>query len=135
MVLDEGQGCDQDYRIGRLEVDANARESSTVSPRDKALHGNRRRTSVGRLGSEDCGVYTEAGRAKMSTYTVFIEPTKTGFSAYVPDLPGCVAAASTLEETRRLMKEAIEFHIEGMRTNGEPVPEPTRHVEQIEVSA
>jgi predicted RNase H-like HicB family nuclease len=43
----------------------------------------------------------------MSRYTVFIEPAETGFSAYVPDLPGCVAAASTLEETRDLIKEAI----------------------------
>jgi predicted RNase H-like HicB family nuclease len=71
----------------------------------------------------------------MSKYTVFIEPTETGFSAYVPDLPGCVAAASTLEETRELIKEAIEFHIEGMRINGEAVPAPTRLVEQVEVSA
>lgn len=71
----------------------------------------------------------------MSTYTVFIEPTATGYSAYVPDLPGCVAAASTLEETRQLIKETIEFHIEGMRMNGDMVPEPTRLVEQIEVSA
>ena len=71
----------------------------------------------------------------MTRYTVFIEPTETGFSAYVPDLPGCVAASSTLHETRQLIKEAIEFHIEGMRMNGEAVPEPTRHVEQIEVSA
>ena len=70
----------------------------------------------------------------MSTYTVFIEPTATGYSAYVPDLPGCVAAASTLEDTRQLIKEAIEFHIEGMRINGEEVPEPTRLVEQVEVS-
>jgi predicted RNase H-like HicB family nuclease len=71
----------------------------------------------------------------MSTYIVFIEPTESGFSAYVPDLPGCVAAASTLEETRELIKGAIEFHIEGMRMNGDSVPEPTRHVEQVEVSA
>ncbi len=88
-----------------------------------------------RIGPQDSGVYTEAGRAEMSTYTVFIEPTETGFSAYVPDLPGCVAAASTLKETRELIKEAIEFHIEGLRMNGDAVPEPTRHVEQIEVSA
>ena len=71
----------------------------------------------------------------MSKYTIFIEPTATGFSAYVPDLPGCVAAASTLEDTRQLLKEAIEFHIEGMRMNGEVVPEPTPLVEQIEVVA
>ena len=70
----------------------------------------------------------------MSKYTVFIEPTDTGFSAYVPDLPGCVAAASTLDETRQLIKEAIEFHIEGMREHGDAVPEPTPHVEQVEVS-
>jgi predicted RNase H-like HicB family nuclease len=71
----------------------------------------------------------------MTKYTVFIEPTATGYSAYVPDLPGCVAAATTLEETRKLIKEAIEFHIEGMRINGDMVPEPTPHVEQVEVSA
>ena len=70
----------------------------------------------------------------MSRYTVFFEPTPTGYSAHVPDLPGCVAAASTLEETRQLMREAIEFHVEGMRSNGETVPEPTPHVEEIEVA-
>ena len=71
----------------------------------------------------------------MSKYTVFFEPTATGYSAHVPDLPGCVAAASTLDETRQLMKEAIEFHIEGMRLHGEQVPEPTPHVEEVEVLA
>lgn len=71
----------------------------------------------------------------MSTYTVFFEPTATGYSAHVPDLPGCIAAASTLEETRQLIREAIEFHIEGMRINGDVVPEPTPYIEQIEVSA
>jgi len=53
----------------------------------------------------------------------------------VPDLPGCVAAASTLEETRQLIREAIEFHIEGMRMGGDPIAEPTSHIEQVEVSA
>jgi predicted RNase H-like HicB family nuclease len=71
----------------------------------------------------------------MSIYTVFFEPTATGYSAHVPDLPGCVAAAETLEEPRQLIREAIEFHIEGMRNNGDVVPEPTPHIEQIEVSA
>lgn len=71
----------------------------------------------------------------MSKYTVFIEPTQTGFSAHVPDLPGCIAAGSTLEETRKLIREAIEFHIEGMRIHGESVPEPTPFVEEVEVSA
>jgi predicted RNase H-like HicB family nuclease len=90
---------------------------------------------LGRLGPKDREFYTEAGRPEMSTYTVFIEPTATGYSAHVPDLPGCVAAAATLEGTRQLIREAIEFHIEGMRINGDAVPEPTPHIEQIEVSA
>jgi predicted RNase H-like HicB family nuclease len=71
----------------------------------------------------------------MSKYAVFIAPTATGYSAHVPDLPGCVAAARTLEETRQLIREAIEFHIEGMRMHGDIVPEPTPYIEQIEVSA
>jgi predicted RNase H-like HicB family nuclease len=118
----------------RLEVIANARQPSSVSPCQKEWYGDHCRTSVGGFGPQDGGIYTETSRTEMSTYTVFIEPTATGYSAYVPDLPGCVSAASTLEETRQLIKEAIEFHIEGMRMNGEAVPEPTR-VEQIEVSA
>ena len=64
----------------------------------------------------------------MNKYKVFFELTATGFSAHVPDLPGCIAAASTLEETRQLMREAIELHIEGMHLHGEVVPEPTPHL-------
>ena len=70
----------------------------------------------------------------MSKYTVFFEPTSTGYSAHVPDLPGCVGAASTLEETRELMREAIRFHVDGMRMHGEVVPAPTPHIEEIEVA-
>lgn len=68
----------------------------------------------------------------MSKYTVFFEPTPTGYSAHVPDLPGCVAASWTLEETRKLMREAIEFHLEGMRIHGDVMPEPSPHIEEIE---
>ena len=68
----------------------------------------------------------------MNQYTVFFAQTETGYSA---DLPGCVAAGATLEETRQLIREAIEFHIEGMRLDGEAVPPPTQLVEQVEVPA
>jgi len=71
----------------------------------------------------------------MNQYTVCFAQTPTGYSAHVPDLPGCVAAGATLEETRQLIREAIEFHIEGMRLHGEVVPPPTRLVEQVEVPA
>ena len=55
--------------------------------------------------------------------------------ARTPDLPGCITAGATLDETRQLIKEAFEFHIEGMRLNGETVPEPTTLVEQVDVPA
>lgn len=57
------------------------------------------------------------------------------WAAYVPDLPGCVTTGPTLEETRRLIAEAIEFHLEGMRLRGEPIPEPTSIAETVEVQA
>ena len=68
-------------------------------------------------------------------YFVLYAPTKNGYSAHVPDLPGCIAAAATLDETRQLMKEAIEFHVEGMRLYGDPVPEPVTVGEELEVPA
>lgn len=71
----------------------------------------------------------------MSKYAVVIERSRTGYSAYVPDLPGCVAAAGTLDETEKLIREAIEFHIEGMREVGEAVPPPTTFAEMVAVSA
>lgn len=70
----------------------------------------------------------------MSRYTVFFEPAPGGYSAHVPDLPGCVAAAATLEATRTLIREAIEFHIEGLRLQGEAVPQPAPHIETIDVA-
>jgi predicted RNase H-like HicB family nuclease len=53
----------------------------------------------------------------------------------VPDLPGCIAAGDTLEEVRRLVAEAIAVHLEGMREDGEPIPEPTSLAEYVETSA
>ncbi len=57
-------------------------------------------------------------------YTVIIEKAGENYSAYVPGLPGCVAAADTAEETLALMQEAIEFHLEGLRRDGDPAPTP-----------
>ena len=59
----------------------------------------------------------------MKQYAVVIEQSESGYGAYVPDLPGCVAAGDTLAETEQLIREAIPFHIEGSRENGDPVPE------------
>ena len=67
-------------------------------------------------------------------YAVVIEKGKGNYSAYVPDLPGCVAVGDTVEEAEREIQEAIEFHIEGLRADGLPVPEPSSHVEYVEVA-
>jgi predicted RNase H-like HicB family nuclease len=58
-------------------------------------------------------------------FAVIYEKTSTGYSAYVPDLPGCVAGGTTLDETADLIRGAIELHLETMREDGESVPEPT----------
>ena len=68
-------------------------------------------------------------------YVVLFEHSDTSWSAYVPDLPGCIAAGETKAETERLIQEAIEFHIEGMRLDGEPVPPATTEVEYVSISA
>ena len=61
----------------------------------------------------------------MREYTVIYERGSRNWSAYVPDLPGCIATAKTPKTLERRIREAIEFHIEGLRLNGEIVPEPT----------
>jgi predicted RNase H-like HicB family nuclease len=66
-------------------------------------------------------------------YAVVVEKAENNYSAYVPDLPGCVAAAETREELRALIREAIDFHLEGMREAGEEIPEPSAATEYVEV--
>ncbi len=68
-------------------------------------------------------------------YAVVFKRASHNWAAYVPDLPGCVTTGPTLEDTRRLIAEAIEFHIEGMRLHGEPVPAPSTVVDSVEVRA
>ncbi len=68
-------------------------------------------------------------------YAIVVEKAGNNFSAYVPDLPGCVATGSTIEETEREIRAAIELHIEGMMEDGLPVPQPTSIVQYIEVPA
>lgn len=68
-------------------------------------------------------------------YAIVIEAAATNFSAYVPDLPGCVATGATLEEAGQAIREAIGFHIDGLREDGAPVPPPLSRVEYVEVAA
>ena len=68
-------------------------------------------------------------------YVVVYEQTGNGWSAYLPDLQGCIAAGETREETETLIREAIVFHLEGLRESNEVIPEPGTWTEMVEVSA
>ncbi len=67
------------------------------------------------------------------TYLIVYEKSSNGWGAYAPDLPGLGVAAKTLEETKQLMREAVEFHLEGMRQHGDSIPEPSTQTEYITV--
>ena len=71
----------------------------------------------------------------MHRYLILIEPTNTGYSAYSPDVPGCVATAPSRAEIEQVMREAIGFHLEGLRANGQPVPPPHTSASYVEVAA
>ncbi len=71
----------------------------------------------------------------MKQYAVVFEKTSNGWSAYAPDLPGLGVAAATIEETEQLLREGIELHIEGMREDGLPIPEPSTRVMQLAIPA
>ena len=66
-------------------------------------------------------------------YAIVIEPSESGFGAYVPDLPGCGAVGQTLAETELLIREAIEFHLEGLREDGLATPLPSALAQYVEV--
>jgi len=71
----------------------------------------------------------------MREYVVLYSEGPTSWGASVPDLPGCIAAAATRQEVEKLIREASEFHIEGMRLHGDAVPDPSIHVGTIAVAA
>ena len=68
-------------------------------------------------------------------YAIVVEKTENNYSAYVPDLPGCIATGQTVKEIEKEIREAIEFHIEGLREDGLNIPQPTSIVEYLEVAA
>ena len=71
----------------------------------------------------------------MKEYAVIFEKTETGWSAYAPDLPGLGVAGATFEETEALVREGIEFHLQGLREDGLPIPEPTTRALAISIPA
>jgi predicted RNase H-like HicB family nuclease len=67
-------------------------------------------------------------------YVMIIETGQRNYSAYLPDLPGCIATGKTLDEVRQRMREAIELHLAGMREDGLPIPKPTSLVDYVEAA-
>ena len=68
-------------------------------------------------------------------YAIVIENAGPNFSAYVPDLPGCVATGASIDDVQREIREAIELHLEGMREDGDPIPQPSSSVQYVEIAA
>ena len=71
----------------------------------------------------------------MRKYLIVIEKTESGFSAYSPDLPGCVSTGHSRDEVEKNMKEAIAFHLDGLREEGQPAPEPHSYSAYVELPA
>ena len=67
-------------------------------------------------------------------YAIVVEKAGKNYSAYVPDLPGCIATGKTPEETEQLIREAMELHLNGLREDGLPIPQPSSRVEYVEVT-
>ena len=109
-----------------------ARKSSAVQASDETRQSHHRRSSERGASSQNLEQHSETGRTKVACPVIF-ERTHTGYSAYSPDVPGCVAAARTLPSTRKLIREALEFHLEGMAEDGDELPQPSGHAEDIMV--
>ena len=91
---------------------------------------NNLQPEVDKIKSAD---HTSPMSGRDSRYVIVIEKTATGFSAYVPDLPGCIATAGDQAELKGEMKSAIRFHIDGLKEDGLPVPQATSIAEYVEV--
>jgi len=72
-------------------------------------------------------------KEKVMRYGYVIEKTKTGFSAYLPDLPGCIATGKTKEQIRRRIQEAVAIHLQSMMEDGDPIPKPTTEWEYLDI--
>ena len=71
----------------------------------------------------------------MKKYLIIVEKTETGYSAFSPDVPGCGSTGETKAEVERNIQEAVEFHLEGLRLEGYPIPEPSTYSSYIDIAA
>ncbi len=91
------------------------------------------RASFRRGCARDIEQHTQASGPEEMKDAVIYEKTSTGYSAYVPDLPGCIATGRTLEVTKKRMEKAIAMHLDAMRADGDPIPEPTTLADHVKI--
>src|SRR5262245_16046531 len=135
VVRREGPRCDPPRREGRLVPDCYTRIASAIQAPVQAWSSHDCRQAVRRDGSRNAKQCTEASRtqgAEMMRYAVVIEKADDNYSAYVPDLPGCVATGSTIPEVEAEIRDAIRFHIDGLKADGLAVPAPTTIAEYVD---
>ena len=139
-MLNEGPRTHLPDRSRWVVSGSDERQSSTVSSPDK----DRDRHDIGETKRGHTAWYaeqrTKAGGSKETgvipmRYLVVVEKGPSSYGAHVPDLPGCIAAGETKEEVLSLIREAIEFHIEGLKQEGQPIPGPVSMSELVEVAA
>jgi predicted RNase H-like HicB family nuclease len=106
-----------------------------MSTSSKARQGDDCGPSFAGCCAKDPQKHSGTGGIKTMKYLIIYEKTATGYSAYAPDLPGCIAGGFTFEETAELMRGAIQMHLEAMRSDGDPIPEPSTRAEYIEAPA
>ena len=119
-----------------MEVDQDTGEPQAISAPREAGVGHDRRRIEGRPGAGNLEQHPEAGGGERRVvdlkYIVVYERTPNNYSAYVPDLPGCVATGSTRKQVERRIREAVSFHLEGLKAVAEPLPEPSAWAETVE---
>src|SRR5713101_9774212 len=125
-----------------MAAGANSRQPPAVQASEQAGNRYDGRQAKSRRSSWYVECHTEAGwpqerevRMAMTRYMVVVERGETSWGAHVPDLPGCVAVGETRGEVLRLIREAIKLHIDGLKSDGMPVPAPSSEGEFVEVGA
>ena len=104
---------------------SHSRKSSNLRAPRQVGARHRARAPLGRGPSRDSQKHLEAGGARVNDYMIVLEKGARNFSAYCPDIPGCIATGKTRAQTEKSMREALAFHIEFLREKGEPVPPPS----------
>jgi predicted RNase H-like HicB family nuclease len=135
VVRHEGAGGDQVDLGGRLVSSGDPRQPSPIQASEKAGTSDSCWKVIGRFGAWHVEQHFEAGWLKGPTlmrYAVVIEKAEGNYSAYVPDLPGCIATGDTIAAVEQEIREAIRFHIDGLKADGLPVPAPTSIAEYVE---